>query len=453
MCGIIGPERSAAMKDEEKSGEAILRFVAKAVRMNLEDVGNEGDLPDSYFALAREVGLAEDDLTALVKRGRDHYTRAREYAEQQIPREALRECHKAIEIMPWDYSLMLFAADLALNTGITNRQNDMLDEAIRLSRLIVEHHPDCGEAYNIISQAESFGGKAKSYILPIVIAVIVLLIFGGSTALLFMAPMGEPTVVPSVTKESGAAVEPLQIPNEPDSPRVVAFSRINNVYDNSLVLRERSGNVSNYESKYLQLNFELENTGRRAVTAFTLGVDLFDAGGNLLRRDELLVISSAKPALYPKEKRVFRYIKKVPELYHSYTVEVTNLVITPAPVSAPRTFPIDVAVRVSPEDRLLAAALSYKARRTDLSHYATSSYLKLDIEVANNGADILELVKFEISFFDGEGNLLDSKGRYLVATLDPQFLPGEMRIFSNTIAMPLEAVRWEMAIIEIDNLL
>lgn len=167
---------------------------AVAVRQQQAEADAEAALDvdqGTMEAIARELGMSDDDIVAARAEGQAHQERARGLRQRGLFDEAIGELDQAHAWNPLDVSVTTQLADTLVRRGRAQRRPDDYERALRLCQQVLRAAPANSEAPALMQTmkmnpiASSSSGNNTLLVVGVAAAAIVLAVVGALAFLLF----------------------------------------------------------------------------------------------------------------------------------------------------------------------------------------------------------------------------------------------------------------------------
>ena len=268
-------------------------------------------------AIARELGVSDEEIAAAEVAAQDHATRGRLHVEHGLHDDAVREFSAAVALRPFDVALHRdLAAALSGRFRATGQRHDA-ELAKTLARRIIEASPDDREAYVLLEGLERLlnqGAKRRRAVAGFI--ALALMSIGTVGYWLNPEPLppppsraqggGEEIPLPSPTQGGGEA--PKVATEQPREPSARAEGDVSVDFDHRGKLKgfgfeATRSRFERYESGALsyKLHAEITNNSGSALTLLTLKFDLIGDDGSTLHTSTKKVLRSDEPPHRPAD--------------------------------------------------------------------------------------------------------------------------------------------------------
>ncbi|MEM7356804.1 MAG: hypothetical protein AAF657_38675, partial [Acidobacteriota bacterium] len=221
--------------------------------------------------IALEIGLSEEDLSAVDKAAEDHFVRGKGFLEHQRLDDAITELGEATALAPrrldWLHTLATAHAD----RWIARRDFADRDRAEALARECLELDPQHEASFEVLNRLEQqpslthAAARSKTLIGAAMSALVLAIVLGG-TLLWRSAPRPEapladspPVAAEGSSSEPLSATEAVAVPSELDIP--VTLDPGSTGLDLELEIRQARVKTYSNGKSFLTVNAMLQNRG------------------------------------------------------------------------------------------------------------------------------------------------------------------------------------------------
>ncbi len=419
--------------------ESTLSTYLKRV-MALKDERRGTPSEEELKAVAREIGLSDEDLAAIDQAAEDHAARGQGYLEHGRFSDAITELEEAVGVAPrrveWLHDLSRAYVGRWREGGeAADRDRDRAEALARECLELDPHHAASYEVLNELDRSPSASspGKRTAAVITLFAAAMLLTVVIAGTVLWNTAEdVGAPSVeapvpeavnapVPVTSKPVGneSAARELDVPVtlDPGSTGVV------------LGLDPRLSRLVAYGSgqSFYTLNAILSNRGASELDKLGLRLELLDDGGTVVDSATFEAPNKAAPVLRPGDAHAFHHLEQTAASARAARLVVEIVEQNPAASSYAAAAPLDFEWRAErPAD--LEIALRERSRRFSENAFGKDGggYFDLVVEIENTGERTIRGLKLEAEI-TGSGWTVPEEGHVVVAS-GPALHPGEVRL-------------------------
>jgi len=203
------------------------------------------------------------------------------------------------------------------------------------------------------------------------------------------------------------------------------------------------------DSAFYRLKLEWENRTAAELHQLAVRVELLDASGEVAHVETAEPVADRDEPLRPGERRPFRALVRASERVHAARVVVTLGVAQPGAASYPAGPALPLAWDV-PRPPGVDLALRQRAvahRRHGFS--GTRHFHELVFEVANQGAQPIQVLKLEIRYSDEAGQPLRRDATWLATSDGPPLRPGVTWTGRTVEILPTAVGGFTLAVIDV----
>ncbi len=400
-------------------------------------------------AIAREIGLSDEDLAAINQAAEDHAVRGQGYLEHGRYGDAIGELEEAAAVSPrrveWLHALA------RAHAGRWRESRDAADRqcAEALARECLEIDPHHQASYEVLNELDSspeagLGGSGRDDVPPakraavlltlFVVAVLLAVVIG---AIVLWNTAGAPsTEVPPAPPAEAVNAPPPIIPEpaggqaaakELDVPITLDAGSTGVV----LGLDPRLSRLQSYSTgkSFYTLDAILVNRGVSEIDKLSTRLELLDDAGTVVDQDAFEAPNKAAPVLRPGDGHAFHHLHETRESVRTARLVVEIVEQNPAAGSYAAAKPLEFEWRVDqPGD--LEIALRERSLRFSESAFPKdgSGYFDAVIEVENTGARTIRALQLEVEIAGpGDGWTVTEAG-HVATSSGPALRPGEVRV-------------------------
>ncbi len=451
----------------------------------------EKDLEDA----ARDLGWTDEEWARLERTFERHLRIAGGFARFGNWTDAAAELEKAVALKPTHVEARFRLAEALVRKDQRKGRAEELARAERLAREVLSAAPSHEGALRLISemrdrpQAPANVGPAwlRGRSATVLGAAAVLLLLAVLAVFLLLDRSGpEPEEAPAVVEvppeptgpeeapespESEAAPTPAKAPTEPEAPEAPNPAAAPNALPEAqpppvtrvsppvesipipdrntmpvvweapaeLTLNVVSSRFKPFDSSYsYTLNALLVPHGVE-LDQLSVRLAILDADGEVLAEDDAEVLGTHHPATRPGDTvpmGLLIYEEGAPPQPEKARVSVVSIDRRPAQESYA---PPPVVELEWPDGRPPDVDLVVRERQSTYSPSPAlgETFHHLDLSVENTGQASLTLLKFEITWYDPDGEIVNRRSQYAASTSGPRLSPGQRRAVGGTYGLPL----------------
>lgn len=395
-------------------------------------------------AIARELGVTEDEIRAGEAAASDHATRGRLHSAHGLHDDAVRELGAALALRPFDPEIRRGLAEVLVARFEANNEPQDASLARSLALQVIDTSPDDKEAYALLERLE----RARRQESPLgswrALLVGLVLVFGAGIAIfawIAEAPPPSPEVKVHVPKGpppvSPKATQPSNTLGDSASGEVsVAFEARGKLKGFTFeATRSRFERYATGALSY-KLHAELSNTSAYALTLLTLKFDLIGDDGSVLHTSIKKVLRPDEPVHRPGDVLAWSHLFFDKEAGASgplpKTLKVTlSDVVTEPKVDYPESRPLPVSWLIDQGAfKLQVRQRSFRANDSPLLFGPDKGkfYSELVLEVENTGQAMRQL-KVRATWLDDGGASLGATERFVIGPIDAPLPQGRSRLY------------------------
>ncbi|MGB0591539.1 MAG: hypothetical protein ACPGU1_17835 [Myxococcota bacterium] len=425
------------MKDETQ--RIIERYLDVVQSERAEDV-DQAELQ----AIARELGVSDDEIQAAESAAEAHVTRGRLHLEHALHDDAVREFGAAAALRPFDVPTRRGLADALVRRWESSGDRSDADLARTLALRVIEEHPDDHASYALLERLERGVPLWRRPAGRFVAVALLLSAVGASFALFKVAPTPNPPP-PSQAEESTASAVVTPRPNPPvtASPGEIS-GEVEVTFDgggklngfNFEATRSRFQRYAGGSLSY-KLHAELVNDSERVLERLDLQLDLVAKDGAVLASTIKKVLGSDGPPHRPGDVLAWSHLVFDKEASssaaqpHTLTITVNDIITQPK-----ATYPSSKVVPFSWRINQGAFALVVRQRefRAGSSPFEFGAdkgkhFHKAVLEVENQGPALKQL-KVRATWSGASGTTLGTTERFVIGSLSPPLPSGKTRLYN-----------------------
>ena len=452
----------------QSQDDMIKKYLSRAIDVSEQRQQAMGD--EELRAIAREVGLSDEDLHAAELAGREAHQRGVNFLKHGRPDDAINELEEATVLLPGRLDVRAALAQAFRDRWRRHHSEEDRQRAMSLAHECLKIDPDHAQSYELINQLDAHdypasftpqaSGKPKSnpnagpMFLVVAVAGLAVLVVGGGimVGMAFMLSKPEPIeplppmVIDPASAPTPASNAPLAFKSPTTSGTIydrgnlqVPVEFINHTKTKAAFTSPLSfvKVYSTTKTAFYEGWFSLENKDLGGeVAELKLGIKLLDKNGEVLYSDSRSMVSKylGDPAR-PGDTISYKYLKKVTPTVAKAQVTVERFVVKPNAKAKPDTDMV-VAWEVPSQKN---EKIIFKRRAAGFKTYKTNKaegYFKPVFTVENTDTRAITKLKLNITMSDAEGNVLDKRPKYVVGINYPPIRPGERRVTSGTYKLP-----------------
>lgn len=415
-------------------------------------------------AIARDIGLSEEDLAAAEQEALDHIARGRQFLQHGRSDDAIAALSKAVALAPDQLDARIdLAQALRDRFRRTGRSEDRAN-AIAQARACIDQDPSCQRAYLLLNELDqpAVGARAGSSgsgvgALVAFAALGAFILLGGVAAVGFLtlAPSSSPPMPPEVsTYDAPQPVTPnLPAPTAaqpaaaPELPLEVKLP--DNTGLTATVVSSKYDYYKHSDTGYYKGVIELKNDlGNKAFTDVTGTLKLFGSDGAVILSDSSSALSRiGSDHALPGDTMSVAWTKevKVTPARAVFEISAVNTTLANPPASPPTQLSWDIDTPF--KERLTMATRRFMFKRY---HDNPKGYASLTLELRVTGDTPIEKGRMRVELLDAQGKLITHKPLYLPGMLGGPIRPDTVRLVSGTWESTVDVDSVRVAIEEIE---
>ena len=425
------------MKDEIQ--RIIERYLDVVQSERVEDVDQT-----ELQAIARELGVSDDEIQAAESAADAHVTRGRLHLEHALHDDAVREFGAAVALRPFDVAIRRGLADALVTRWESSGDRSDAALARTLALRVIEEHPDAQAPYALLERLERGVPLWRRPAGRLVAAALLLSGVGASFVLLKTAPTPTPPPLSQAEEPTAPAVV-TPSPNTPVKASTGGTSgEVEVTFDgggklegfNFEATRSRFQRYAGGSLSYT-LQAELVNDSERVLERLDLQLDLVAKDGAVLASTIKKVLGSSGPPHRPGDVLAWSHLVFDKEASpsaaqpHGLTITVNDIITQPkATYPSSKVVPLGwlinkgafAVVARQREFRAASSPFEFGADKGKHFHEAV-------LEVENQGPALKQL-KVRATWSDASGTTLGTTERFVIGSLSPPLPNGKTRLYT-----------------------
>jgi hypothetical protein len=417
-------------------------------------------------AIARDIGLSEEDLAAAEQEALDHIARGRQFLQHGRPDDAIAALSKAVALAPDQLDARIDLAQALRDRFRRTGRDEDRAASISQARACIDQDPSCQRAYLLLNEldqpavgAGSSGAGVGALIAAALGAVILL---GGVAAvgfLTFASSSSSPMPPEVITYEPASSAEPAEPPVEPpavttaqpaSAPQLPLEVKL--PANSGLTATVISSQYDYYEynkTGYYKGVVELRNDLKeKAFTELPGTLRLLGGDGANLAADSNDQLSMAgNNHMMPGDTlsiSLFEELKVAPERV-VFEVAAPKTTLAKLRSSPPTQLSWDV-------ETPFKERVTMSTRRFAFNRYnnAAKGYASLALELRVSGDTPVKEGKLRIELLNARGELITHKPLYLPGLSGGPIRPDTVRLISGTWESEVDVASVRVVVEEIE---
>ena len=396
--------------------------------LSVQDERDEWLGENDLKAVARDLGLSDEDLARIEATTEAHRQRGQHFSEHRAWDDAVAEYRQAVVLDPFDVPLIHALAVAHARRGEQTGDREDREAAERYARRCIELDPDHQPSYKLLTalkkplEAAAAPTAARRTIL---IRVVALLIIGIAAGVFYAAKSTRPPAETTTTTETPPAPNPAPIP--PDAPTPSEAQIPIRFLDDGQALRldvQRSLFNRYADAFSYTLHATLHNEAGE-LHRLRLKMTLHDADGAVLQTKYFDGRSEHQPYLRPGDTvpiSTLIYQKQPPPGLQEVRLSIDIIEREPAAANYGVPAPTPLTWEFSQSTHLDVAVYERESRVNEgfrePMHFLT-------LAVRNNGARSVQHLRLKVTWFDAQDDVLTSELTYVVSSAGPAMRAGE----------------------------
>jgi hypothetical protein len=411
-------------------------------------------------AIARDIGLSDEDLAAAERESVDHAQRGRQFLQHDRLNDGIDALQKSLALAPAEITVRLDLARALRDRYRASHNPQDRTQAAAHARRCIEQDPACQPAYPLLNELDApppSSNKAIPLVLFAVFGAVSVLGLAALAALFFAVERSPaPGPIPQPADPEVVAREPVvATPLKPASPSADAITIPMEIKlpQGATLDAQLLGSRHDYydfsKTGYYKFNLALKNTSSdKQISAIDGTLTLLDASGKHMLADSHAPLSeSMGTALLPGDTLSLSRTKELKQTPARAVFEIKTVKTTLAPPdmrfeAAPMTWD----TRSAFEQRL-----TINERSSGFKRYNTNDkgYFTLLIEARLSGDTPIEQIKWRLETFDAAGKLLAQTNLYFPGIGDGALLPDTVRAHKHVMSSEQDVASYKLVVEEI----